>query len=271
MRMTMTKMTGKPRPKRILVVGDIHGALKALKQCILRSGYNQDEDQLIFLGDYTDGWSDNAKVIEFLYWFAQGAVFKPIFLKGNHDQWVKMWLERGITNPIWIKNGGDRTVRDYIKSGLLTEERHRSFFNNLQEYHVDAMNRGFVHAGFTSLKGLGHEMCDSDYAWDRTLWNHAVVINNRVGAERHRCYKHSEMFIGHTPTINYKYVRGATETTEDKKIGAMVDVPMNRLNIWNVDTGAGWKGGRLTIMDTTTKEFWQSDRVNELYPGENPR
>lgn len=39
---------------------------------------------------------------------------------------------------------------------------------------------------------------------------------------------------------------------------------MRALNILNLDTGAG-HSGRLTIMDISTKKFWQSDPLPELY------
>jgi serine/threonine protein phosphatase 1 len=39
---------------------------------------------------------------------------------------------------------------------------------------------------------------------------------------------------------------------------------MNAYNIWNLDTGAGFKG-RLTIMEVETKAYWQSDLLTELY------
>jgi len=57
-----------------------------------------------------------------------------------------------------------------------------------------------------------------------------------------------EVFIGHTTTECWKQT-----------------VPMHAANIWNLDTGAGMYG-KLTIMDVDTKEFWQSDKGNELYP-----
>jgi serine/threonine protein phosphatase 1 len=47
-------------------------------------------------------------------------------------------------------------------------------------------------------------------------------------------------------------------------------VPVQKANIWNIDTGAAFKGP-LTIMDADTKEYWQSDPVFELYPEENGR
>jgi serine/threonine protein phosphatase 1 len=55
------------------------------------------------------------------------------------------------------------------------------------------------------------------------------------------------IFIGHSSTINWK-----------------TDRPMRAANVWNLDTGAG-SGGRLTIMDVETREFWQSDLMRELY------
>ena len=57
-----------------------------------------------------------------------------------------------------------------------------------------------------------------------------------------------EVFIGHTSTQFWK---------EDK--------PMNAANIWNLDTGGGFKG-KISIMDINTKEYWQSDNGDILYP-----
>ena len=47
-------------------------------------------------------------------------------------------------------------------------------------------------------------------------------------------------------------------------------IPVNKACIWNVDTGAAFKGP-LTIMDIDTKEYWQSDLLPELYPLEKGR
>jgi serine/threonine protein phosphatase 1 len=50
--------------KRTLVIGDIHGGIKALKQVLQKADVTK-EDTLIFLGDYVDGWSESAEVISF--------------------------------------------------------------------------------------------------------------------------------------------------------------------------------------------------------------
>jgi len=68
-----------------------------------------------------------------------------------------------------------------------------------------------------------------------------------------RLKKFSEIYIGHTPTLYYD-----------------IDVPMQAANVWNIDTGAAFKG-KLSVIDIDTKEYWQSDPVPGLYPGETGR
>jgi serine/threonine protein phosphatase 1 len=50
---------------RTLVIGDIHGAFKALQQIIEKAAVKE-TDQLIFLGDFVDGWSQSFEVIQYL-------------------------------------------------------------------------------------------------------------------------------------------------------------------------------------------------------------
>ena len=44
---------------RTLVLADIHGGHRALLQCFERSSFEYENDQLIFLGDATDVWSQS--------------------------------------------------------------------------------------------------------------------------------------------------------------------------------------------------------------------
>ncbi len=110
----------------------------------------------------------------------------------------------------------------------------------------------FVHAGFTNLRGIEYEYFPKTFYWDRTLWELAVSVSISPEQSRYpsRLKLYSEIFIGHTPT---------------DRLGT--DKPMCANNIWNVDTGAAFKG-RITVMDIETKKFWQSDPVFELYPTE---
>ena len=48
-----------------LVIGDIHGGLRALHQIMERAKVTP-KDNLIFLGDYVDGWSQSPQVLDYL-------------------------------------------------------------------------------------------------------------------------------------------------------------------------------------------------------------
>jgi len=78
--------------KRTIAIGDIHGGLKALVQLFERIELTQD-DFLIFLGDYVDGWSDSANVIGYLIELANQNTC--VFLRGNHDDLTHHWLKTG--------------------------------------------------------------------------------------------------------------------------------------------------------------------------------
>lgn len=45
---------------------------------------------------------------------------------------------------------------------------------------------------------------------------------------------------------------------------------MNAINIWNIDTGAAFTG-KLSLLDIDSKQYWQSDALASLYPGEMGR
>ena len=258
---------------RTLVFGDAHGGFKAFLQVLERCNFNNKIDKLIGLGDVADGWGETAELVEYLIALQEGSNNRHIFLRGNHDAWCQEWLNFGIAKDIWVVQGGKATIDSYIRTGLLTDKRHKEFFNKLHNYYVDEENRGFVHGGFTSKNGLGHEHYESDYYWDRDLWNLALLQHNNYheGSEEalskaRRFEKHKEVFIGHTTTGNWlvKLHLPEYKYKEQPKQGRIV-TPMNRCNVWNLDTGGGYEG-RLTIMDIDTKEFWQSDAGNVLYP-----
>jgi serine/threonine protein phosphatase 1 len=45
---------------------------------------------------------------------------------------------------------------------------------------------------------------------------------------------------------------------------------MQALNVWNVDTGAAFKG-KLTALEINTNQYWQTDPVWKFYPNEKGR
>lgn len=239
---------------RTLVIGDIHGGFKALQQVLERAGVTPD-DQLIFLGDYVDGWSESFQIIQFLIELSEKQ--ECIFIKGNHDVWFEDWLAFGQKPDVWLFNGGKSTVESYADYSLEDLDIHLEFFQRMKNYHIDDQKRLFIHAGYASMHGPEREVYSSNYRWDRTLWETAVAMDKKLQRNSElypkRLLLYKEIFIGHTPTLD---------------IG--IKIPANKANIWNMDTGAAYTGV-LSIMDIDTKEFWQSDPLPSLYPEEKGR
>ena len=240
--------------KRTLVIGDIHGGLKALLQVFQRANITV-EDKLIFLGDYVDGWSESAGVME--YMMALNSTHECIFIKGNHDLWCEEWLRTNVPNFTWLQHGGKETVDSYGLVSSETKLQHLHFFETMPYYWIDDQNRLFIHAGFTSMHGPEKEFHRSNFNWDRTLWEMALTMDKRIKKDSllfpNRLKIFNEIYIGHTPTLYYD-----------------VDVPMQGCNVWNIDTGAAFTG-KLTVLWVDTKQFWQSDPVWQLYPTETGR
>lgn len=239
---------------RTLVIGDIHSGLRALEQLLERARVGPG-DHLIFLGDYVDGWSTAVETVDFL--IGLNDRLPCTFLRGNHDELCREWLLTQKENPQWLAHGGWATRDSYLAADRGIWDLHLQFFADLDNFYLDGDGRLFVHAGFTNLNGIHHEYFEPYRYWDRTLWELAKALNPGLRPtdvdypKRLGLYK--EIFIGHTP------------------LSKVDNLPPGRAaNVWNVDTGAAFRGG-LSMMDVDSKAYWQSDPVYLLYPGERGR
>ena len=239
---------------RTLVIGDVHSGFKALEQLLQRAKVTTD-DHLIFLGDYVDAWSSAVETVDFL--MEMNKHYRCTFIRGNHDELCREWLITQKENPQWLAHGGVATRDSYLAANKKKWEKHLDFYAGLQNYFLDKDNRLYLHAGYTNLKGVEYEYFDQLFYWDRTLWELAKALDPNMSPDHpnfpQRLTHYKEVFIGHTPL---------------SKTGEAV--PQKGANVWNVDTGAAFKGA-LTIMNVETKEYWQSDPVHTFYPGERGR
>lgn len=236
---------------RTLVIGDIHSGFKALQQVMERASVGPN-DKLIFLGDYVDGWSQAVETVDFLIKLRN--THNCLFIRGNHDELCLEWLRDNKDNPLWLQHGGGATLVSYENADEATKNAHILFYRNLHNYYLDSENRLFLHAGFTNLKGVDHEYFTQTFYWDRTLWELARSLNPDLEKSDvqypRRLTHYKEIFIGHTPISKTD-----------------IALPKQAANVWNIDTGAAFKGP-LSILDADTKEVWQSDPVHTFYPNE---
>ncbi len=223
---------------KTFVIGDIHGAYRALLQCFSRSHFSRSKDRLIVIGDVCDGYPEVRQCIDELL-----KIKHCDFIIGNHDMWALDWALRGDMPEIWTSQGGDRTIASY--NGGPIPKAHIEFLKNGQLW-LEINDQIFVHGGFNPDISLTSHNAQA-LVWDRVLLDTALKKHlNRCG---HKMGHYRDIFVGHTTTELYQTLK-----------------PINVCNVWAIDTGAGWSG-KLTIMDIDTKEYWQSDLTPYLYGG----
>jgi serine/threonine protein phosphatase 1 len=235
---------------RRFVTSDSHGGYKALIQCLGRSGFDKEEDELIFLGDVVDGWSESKESIELLL-----SIKHLVYLLGNHDQWALAYYSGELTDAAelrsWLLQGGAATLASYGEENSMPEE-HQKLLRVAKLYHTTEDNLLFVHAGFDSEKPLA-ETDAYKLIWSRSFLEHHYRSYKKKKPIQIAAYK--EVYIGHTPTILLD---------KDQR------TPLQMGNLTLMDTGAAYTG-RLSMMDIDSKALWQSDPVMMLYPNEEGR
>jgi serine/threonine protein phosphatase 1 len=216
------------------VMGDIHGAYRALKQCFERSKFNYEDDTLIFLGDVADGWPDSKRCIDELL-----EVRHLIYILGNHDLWLLQWLKTGVAENLWLQQGGSATISSYDKE---VPSAHLALLERGLPYII-RNNKLFVHAGINLQLPLEQQDLKT-FCWDRTLVQKAWELF--IKEIQSKLTNFDEVYIGHTPIP--------------------FEQPIQSCEVIMMDTGAGWSG-TLSMMDIDTKKIYVSDRVPSLYPG----
>jgi serine/threonine protein phosphatase 1 len=218
---------------RTFVIGDIHGAHRALLQCLERSAFNNETDHLICLGDVCDGWPETQEAIDELL-----KIKNLVYLLGNHDFWTLEWMRGGIAEDIWLSQGGTATIKSY-PNGI--PSRHIEFLEKAHPYFI--LNKKlFVHAGINPRIPVEGQSLQT-LLWDRNLARTVLHLQEKGLEENLSGYE--EIYIGHTPVL---------------------PPIVHACEVWLVDTGAGWDGV-LSMMNIDTKELFQSDPVPHLYPG----
>jgi serine/threonine protein phosphatase 1 len=219
---------------RTFVIGDIHGACKALTQCLERSGFDNEIDHLICLGDVCDGWPETRQSIDALL-----RIKNLTYILGNHDFWTLDWMREGVDDVTWTEQGGAATIQSYTEKVPI---EHIEFLERAKPYYIHHHDKLFVHAGIDWRVPIEKQTMQV-LLWDRKLAQMAMMYHMRDPNTKLTGY--DEVFIGHTP---------------------IVAPPMRMCEVWFMDTGAGWSG-QLSMMDINSKEVFVSDPVPRLYPG----
>ncbi len=224
---------------RLIAIGDIHGQIHKL-ETLLADLPLQDEDRLVFLGDYVDRGPDVCAVINLLLELAEERP-RTVFLRGNHEQMlldalIETHFVRGAgRDPVasavrgkslhsaiqhHLQNGGLATLKSYsVNSVAELPHAHITFLQQTRLY-FRAEGFLFVHAGASNDLPV-EEQDIRILLWDRHLEPGTEEIH----------------VVGHKPTTNGR--------------------PCFEPGRYSIDTGAGF-GNPLTACDVITREFWQA-------------
>lgn len=222
---------------KIFAIGDIHGNYDLLEKIL--SKWNEDEEQLLFLGDYIDRGPDSLKVLHKVMELAEEK--NAITLSGNHEQIFLYWLKNVETSSEFYfheKVGGIATINSLFPTTSFHEKlntmkvteladevkdvfsREIKFLNELNKYYVWEPYL-FVHAGIDAKVQDFKDSKDDDFYWIREEF-YAVP------------HKAKEIVVfGHTPTINLN---------EDKSHRVWVSPCQKKIGI---DGGVIHEGGQL--------------------------
>ena len=239
---------------RNLIVGDIHSQYGLLMDVLSLASFSPQEDTLYSVGDLADRGPETVRLIQFL---SSLPSYKPVF--GNHDIWLRDYLVSGLCPRDWMEeNGGLRTVKDFIRSGVTEKERVRmgewlskAPYVRIEEKYI-IMHGGIPHGW--SMKELekiaslppstigyaGIEYEVKSPLINRTYLQSAMAFEN--GADpavlQSPLETDKKIFIGHTPLFSPFH--------------------SERYHLTAIDTGAG-HGKRLTLMDMDTLVYWQAE------------
>lgn len=238
---------------RTLILGDIHGHITALDTVLATAKYNPQQDRLICLGDYIDGWEASFEVVERLIAYQKQSPFKNIYLMGNHDKWMLDFLEAELDNwrheshvtatyRSWMSNGGYATYQQYLAHSDEALYQHKQlFFDQLELYFLED-NKLFVHAGFNENMGFEATLkyTPKDLYWTRNLakkskyWYEAQQAGKSIDPTTQQIDSFDKIYIGHSPTSKYNLYH-----------------PIKTGNIINLDQGCKHTGTLSLWIDET--------------------
>jgi serine/threonine protein phosphatase 1 len=177
----------------LIAIGDVHGcarSLEALLEALAPTPY----DHLVFVGDYTDRGPRSRETLDILLAMEAAAADRTgprcTFLRGNHDQMMLDFAERGEAE-LWHHNGGLTTLASYSTGDgeFYIPEAHVDFLRRTRLYY-ETEDYCFVHAGLDPHLSVAENL---RYRTAETfLWTRDHLVAEQRNWEK-------PVVCGHTP------------------------------------------------------------------------
>jgi Calcineurin-like phosphoesterase. len=216
---------------RDFIVGDIHGCFDAVRAAMADAEFNEAQDRLFSVGDLVDRGPSSEEAVD---WIAQ-----PWFhaVRGNHEQ-MAIGVAGGRHDlHTYAMNGGRWFIAldDYRQQ--LTAQAFETLPVAIEIDHTEG-RIGLVHAevygdswdDFTAA--LAGDLSKSKHRnlLEYALWSRSRWQAHRSGYSTAPIKDLRALFVGHTP----------------------VEDVLTLANVVYVDTGAVFKGGRLTLAEISS-------------------
>lgn len=211
---------------RVFVCGDLHGEITKLDEKLTDINFNKEKDIMVSVGDLIDRGEDSVACLRLINepWFE--------CVRGNHEQMAIDALESKHSmgrSQHWMRNGG-------------------GWYYSLSQESVDEVDviikslSSLPHVIEVVVEEFTYVICHADYPIDNYKFGASVDKSNTIWSRSRYnesirwCYgeniKGADLFIfGHTP----------------------VDDVENYGNQVYIDTGAVFKGGKLTVIELLNK------------------
>lgn len=217
---------------RAYAVGDVHGCIVQLEALLAAieadiAARPPQPTYVVFLGDLIDRGPDSGGVVDRLMRYAPAGA-KPIFIKGNHEEFLLRALagEAGLLHQ-WLEFGGRECVESYgLRPGRLTVLDDDRASKLLAEF-VPGSHRRF-------LDGFVDTFLFGDYLFAHAGIRPGVPLDEQVPSDLRWI---REPFLSDTADHGFVVVHGHT----------IVPTVEQRANRIAIDTGA-YRGGPLTAL-----------------------
>ncbi|MGN0496389.1 MAG: metallophosphoesterase [Lachnospiraceae bacterium] len=225
----------------IYLTSDLHGDLESFRKLLRIVRFDIKEDKMYILGDLLDRGPQSMELLSF--------VMKNIIngsmdlLKGNHELFAQMFLEKKLEAYQWIKWGGEQTYRDICKLTKQEKSELYDFLSGLKHYKVINSNGKrlvLTHSGLDAdnivltdqkidvVGSIEQAVCNDEFKY---LTSNDLYY---MPAGRLKCMD-GYLIVGHIPTM---------KLNEDSSCN------LYRNNYYMcIDTGAGFRdnGGKMSF------------------------
>lgn len=246
---------------RTFAIGDIHGDLEALRTVIGKLPPVDEDDTVVFLGDYLDRGPYSAQVIKIVKGLDKDVGCNVVCLRGNHeDAWLRVRARRWDEFVFPPQNGCFATYRSFI-GGPVPQKGEMP--------KMEDMEAMFSGSFFPPEIVTWMESLALWYEDDHAIYVHAG-LHEKDGAFLHPKDTEQKMALMWTRTDRFfREYRGKTvvighTVTELLPQELSSHTPSDPTDMWvgesiiAIDTGAGKEGGFLTAVELPSRTVYES-------------